>query len=89
VPDGICLDAEGAVWYADPLADEAVRVAEGGQVLDRVATDRGCYACMLGGPDRTTLFLLTAGATQPEEAARQLSGQVVSVPVDVAGAGWP
>jgi sugar lactone lactonase YvrE len=89
VPDGICLDAEGAVWYADPLADEAVRVAEGGQVLDRVATDRGCYACMLGGPDRTTLYLLTAGATQPEEAARQLSGQVVSVPVDVAGAGWP
>jgi sugar lactone lactonase YvrE len=89
VPDGICLDAEGAIWYADPLAGEAVRVAEGGQVLDRVATDRGCFACMLGGPDRTTLFLLTAGTSEPEEAARQLSGQVVTVPVDVAGVGWP
>ncbi|GAA1621517.1 SMP-30/gluconolactonase/LRE family protein [Kribbella alba] len=59
-PDGICLDAEGAVWYADVPNKQCVRVAEGGEVLQTVDLDRGAFACMLGGPDGTTLFILAA-----------------------------
>jgi sugar lactone lactonase YvrE len=89
VPDGIALDADGAVWYADPRANRCVRVAEGGEVLDTVEVDRGCYACALGGPERRHLFLLTAATSRPEEAAEQLSGRIEVVEVDVPGAGWP
>jgi sugar lactone lactonase YvrE len=59
-PDGICIDAEGAVWYADVPGRRCVRVREGGEVLQTVAADRGCFACMLGGPDGRTLFMLAA-----------------------------
>jgi sugar lactone lactonase YvrE len=89
VPDGICLDAEGAVWYADPRANRCVRVAAGGEVLDAVGADRGCFACMLGGADRTTLFILAAATSSPAEAVAQRSGQVLAVEVGVPGAGWP
>jgi sugar lactone lactonase YvrE len=57
-PDGICLDAEGAVWYADVPHRRCVRVAEGGDVLDVVEADRGCFACMLGGEDGRTLYVV-------------------------------
>jgi sugar lactone lactonase YvrE len=59
-PDGICLDAEGAVWYADVPARRCVRVREGGEVLQTVELDRGCFACALGGADRRTLFIMAA-----------------------------
>jgi sugar lactone lactonase YvrE len=60
VPDGICLDAEGAVWYADVPNKRCVRVREGGVVLQTIELDRGCFACMLGGDDGQTLFILAA-----------------------------
>ena len=72
VPDGICLDAEGAVWFADPVHREVVRVAEGGKVLDRIRLDqRGAYACMLGGPDRRSLFICTSTLSGPETAVKK------------------
>ena len=58
VPDGICADAENAVWYADVPNKRCVRVREGGEVLQTIELDRGCFACALGGPDRATLFMI-------------------------------
>ncbi|MEU9022167.1 SMP-30/gluconolactonase/LRE family protein [Actinomadura sp. NPDC048394] len=90
-PDGICTDAEGAVWYADVPHDRCVRVAEGGEVLGVVEVDRGAFACALGGPDGTTLFITAAqwqGMTEPEPV-RPGSGRVLVAEVEVPGAGWP
>ena len=58
-PDGICLDEEGAVWFADVASKHCVRVREGGELLQTVKADRGCFACMLGGADGKTLFIVT------------------------------
>jgi len=90
-PDGICLDAQGAAWYADVPHEVCVRVAEGGEVLQTVDLDRGGFACMLGGTDTPYLYAVTAvwpgaaGLTTHTE----WDGQVVRVAVDVPGAGWP
>ena len=59
-PDGICFDAEGAIWYADVPNKRCVRVREGGRVLQTVDVDRGCFACMLGGDGGDTLFIVAA-----------------------------
>jgi len=91
VPDGICLDAEGAVWYADVPNRRCVRVAEGGAVLQTVELDRGGFACTLGGPDGTDLFITAAewkGMTASEMVTPG-SGQVLTVRVGVPQAGWP
>jgi sugar lactone lactonase YvrE len=91
VPDGICIDAELAVWYADVPNQRCVRVAEGGTVLQTVHLDRGGFACALGGPDGTTLFVTAArwqGMTEAEMVAPG-TGQVLTTQVDVPGAGWP
>jgi sugar lactone lactonase YvrE len=87
-PDGICLDAEGAVWFADAAGDACLRVREGGEIVDRVDTGRGCFACMLGGDDRRTLFLLTAEGFVGE-AIRRRTAAIETIEVDVPGAGWP
>src|SRR6266699_2687874 len=79
-PDGICLDADGAVWYADVPAKHCVRVREGGQVLQAIDLDRGCFACMLGGEDSRTLFLVATewrGTEHMADGAR--TGQVLTV----------
>ncbi len=89
VPDGICLDAEGAIWVACPVSNQLLRVCEGGAVTHRIPSDRKAIACMLGGDDGRTLFALTARTTSPDEAPKQRSGRVERVPVDVPGAGWP
>lgn len=86
VPDGIALDAEGAVWYADPVANECVRVREGGEVLDRVATPQPCFACALGGPEGTTLFLLTSGSTDHVRNRAERPGRISTVDVAVPAA---
>lgn len=91
-PDGICIDAAGAVWYADVPNKRCVRVREGGEVLQTVDLDRGCFACMLGGPLKRTLFLLAAeyrGMERMSEVAGERTGQVLSIEAPVPGAGWP
>ena len=87
-PDGIALDAEGAIWMADAQGDACVRVKEGGEVTDVVEVGRGCFACALGGPDRRTLFLLT-GEGFSGEAMRKRTGAIETVQVAVPGAGYP
>jgi sugar lactone lactonase YvrE len=88
LPDGIALDAEGAVWIANPLAPECVRIREGGEVLDVIDTGQPCFACMLGGGDGKTLFMLTAVSSGPRaETAR--TGRVLIAAVDAPGAGRP
>lgn len=87
VPDGICLDADGAIWVANPTAPECVRVAEGGQVREVIDTGQPCYACMLGGPEGRTLFMLTAAALGSGGDAP--TGKVVVAEVDSPRAGLP
>ncbi len=90
VPDGICIDSDNAVWYADVPNKRCVRVREGGEVLQVIDLDRGCFACMLGGADRKTLFMVVAewhGVAKMSDGAR--TGQVLTVGAPAAGAGWP
>ena len=92
VPDGICLDSEDAVWYADVPNKRCVRVREGGAVLQTVQFDRGCFACMLGGPDRHTLFVVAnewRGMENVSSLAKQRTGQVLTLDAPASGAGWP
>jgi sugar lactone lactonase YvrE len=84
-PDGICADAEGAIWYASVPGQRCTRVAEGGKVLDTVHADRGCFACMLGGEDGCMLYIVAnrwgdSGASD---------GVVLVQPVAVRHAGRP
>ena len=82
-PDGICADSDGAIWVASVPGEHCVRVREGGEVLDVVSVDRGCFACMLGGEDGRTLFIATATWRGMEVAMRDgpgSSGQLIAAP---------
>ena len=88
-PDGICLDADGAVWYGDVANKRCVRVREGGSVLRVIVLDRGCFACMLGGPDRRTLFMAANAWSGTASMASGRMGQLVAADAPSPGAGWP
>jgi sugar lactone lactonase YvrE len=93
--DGICIDAEGAVWCSDVGpggGGVCLRVREGGEVLDRIELDRPCYACMLGGEDGRTLFMVVAkwfGPDKIDELIQAKTGQILSARAAVPHAGWP
>ncbi len=86
-PDGICMDAEGAVWYADVGNQHCVRVREGGEVLATVELDRGAFACALSREDNPRLFVV--GQVYGEPESPQPSGRVVAFPAPAPGAGRP
>jgi sugar lactone lactonase YvrE len=90
VPDGICLDAENAVWYGDVPNMRCVRVREGGEVLQTIELDRGCFACALGGQERRTLFMIATEWKGPERMfAEPRTGQVLTTDAPAPAAGWP
>jgi len=92
VPDGICIDADNAVWYGDVPNKRCVRVREGGEVLQTINLDRGCFACTLGGMGNRTLFLIAAewrGMEKIPDVARARTGQVLTIEAPAPGVGWP
>lgn len=95
-PDGACLDEQGGVWFGVPLRSKFVRVDAGGEMTHTIPTpDRWAVACVLGGPDRRTLYLLTAYNTLEnleaigKGAKSTAKGFIERIEVDVPGAGWP
>ena len=88
-PDGICLCADDTIWVANAAGSEAVRVAEGGRVVERVTTSLRCFACMLGDDDRRTLYLVTAAESHAALAAAAPHGAIEKVRTTVPGAGLP
>ena len=88
-PDGICLDAEGAIWVAAPHPGEVLRVLQGGVITHRLKVSTRPYACMLGGDDRCTLFICTAGSAIPDEVRVAPGGKIEAFKVEVPGAGLP
>jgi sugar lactone lactonase YvrE len=87
-PDGICLDREGCVWFADAGGNACVRVAEGGEVKDRIQTDQGAFACTLGGEGGRTLFVMTSSFPTGDPSGFR-PGRIVAYEVDVPGAEAP
>ncbi|TDI60545.1 MAG: hypothetical protein E2O92_05230 [Alphaproteobacteria bacterium] len=89
VPDGICMDAEGAIWVASPFTNECLRVREGGEITERVPTGRMAIACVLGGEDRRTLYICTSEATEEDECITKKSNRIETMRVVIPGAGLP
>jgi sugar lactone lactonase YvrE len=89
LPDGICLNADGDVWVANPTAPECVLVAEGGAVKEVIDTGAPCFACMLGGDDGRSLFMLVAGGSGSQNAAATATGKLLVAEVDSPRAGRP
>jgi sugar lactone lactonase YvrE len=88
-PDGICLDAEGAVWVADPIGRRVFRVREGGEVTDQIDFDDVPVACVLGGDGRRTLMICVAADWKRDALAGRTTGRILATDVAVPGAGRP
>lgn len=88
-PDGICADAEGAIWVADALHARVIRVREGGEIVDEISTGMGVFACMLGGEDGRTLFLCAAPSFAEHERRPVREAQLLAVEVDIPHGGLP
>ena len=92
-PDGICLDTDGCIWASSAnMANDCARIREGGDVLERIDLGRPCFATMLGGPDRRTLFMLTAdwrGTDEIEDVIKARTGRVLVADAPAPGVGWP
>ena len=89
LPDGICLDAENAIWVACPTASEVIRVKQGGEVAERIKVETDAFACILGGPDGRTLFVATSPASDPEKCRATRGGRIETTQVEVPRAGLP
>lgn len=88
-PDGICLDSDSGIWVASPATGTCFRVKEGGQITDELKPTDAPYACMLGGPEGRTLYILTAPSAVPSVCAEKPRGSIVSIDVSFKGAGLP
>ena len=88
-PDGCCLDAEGGIWVASPTTNDVIRLHERGAVSERIAMGRSAFACMLGGEDRRTLFVLCADGSDPEICKSVRTASIEAIDVAVPGAGLP
>ena len=88
-PDGISLDAEGCVWFADGFGKRLVRTKQGGEIIEEVKTDEPIFACMLGGNDGRTLFVCSVPSFAEEEASTNHRARLLAYKVDVGRAGLP
>jgi sugar lactone lactonase YvrE len=89
VPDGICLDAGGGIWVASPRSNECLRIEAGGNVTHRIALARGAFACMLGGEERRTLYMLTASSSDPDSCRANRDGRIEVATAPYPGVGLP
>ncbi len=89
VPDGICLDEAEGIWVASPTTHECLRVEEGGAITHRVNLDQSAFACMLGGPGRRSLYMLTAPGSHPDQCRAERGGRIEVIDAPYAGAGAP
>jgi sugar lactone lactonase YvrE len=89
LPDGICLDAENAIWVACATGSEVIRVKQDGEVTERVKVETDAFACMLGGPDGRTLFVATAANSDPEKCRADRTGRIEITQVEAPRAGLP
>ena len=88
-PDGCALDEDGGIWFADALGQQVLRAVEGGEVTDRVPTPQGAFACMLGGADGNTLYIVGAPGPTPADAEGKAAGTIHAVTVPNRRAGYP
>ena len=89
VPDGICLDEKDGIWIASPTSNAVVRIEKGGRITDTIKTPKGAFACMLGGKERKTLYVILSNSSDPEEAQLSPEGEIHSIEVDIPGSGKP
>ena len=89
VPDGICLDEKNGIWIASPTTKAVVRIEKGGNITDTIRTPKSAFACMLGGKERKTLYVIISNSSDPEEAQASPEGEIHSIEVEIPGVGKP